>query len=147
MAFERERSAGYLVNWMARLFVRAIDRRLAALELTSGYMPVFFALAAGRPLPQKELARLAAVEQPTMTATLSRMERDGLIDRVTDPSDRRGVLVSLSAKARAKLKGVQKAADDTNAEGLADLSPTEREQFMKLAQRIIATLEAAGRSN
>jgi MarR family transcriptional regulator for hemolysin len=143
MAFERERSAGYLVNWMARLFARAIDRRLAALDLTSGYMPVFFALAAGKPLPQKELARLAAVEQPTMTATLNRMERDGLIERVTDPADRRSALVSLSPKAGAKLRGVQAAVDDTNAEGLAGLSPAEREQFMKLARKVIATLEAA----
>src|SRR5688572_6098859 len=143
MAFERERSAGYLVNWMARLFARAIDRRLAALDLTSGYMPVFFALAAGKPLPQKELARLAAVEQPTMTATLNRMERDGLIERMTDPADRRSALVSLSPKAGAKLRGVQAAVDDTNAEGLAGLSRAEREQFVMLARKVIATLEAA----
>jgi MarR family transcriptional regulator for hemolysin len=146
MAFERELSTGYLVNWMARLFARAIDRRLTLLELSSGYMPVFFALAAGKPLPQKELARRAAVEQPTMTATLNRMERDGLVERVTDPDDRRSALVSLTAKARGKLRGVLKAVDDTNAEGLANLSPAEREQFMGLARKIIATLEASLRN-
>ena len=44
MSLERGRSAGYLVNWAARLFARAIDRRLKPLGVSSGQLPVFFAL-------------------------------------------------------------------------------------------------------
>ena len=43
MSYVRETSAGYLTNWAARLFARAIERRLAGGN--SGPMPVFFALA------------------------------------------------------------------------------------------------------
>ena len=142
MPLVRELSAGYLTNQMARLFARSIDWRLAPLGLSSGYLPVFFALADGVARPQKELARLASVEQPTMTATLNRMERDGLIVRATDPGDRRSALVRLSPAARRKLEDVQQAVDDTNAEGLARLSAAERAQLLTLMRKVIGALEA-----
>lgn len=79
----REQSLGYMVNWAARLFAREMDDALRPFGLMSGQLPVFFALADGEPLPQRELVRLAAVEQSTMAKTLSRMERDSLIDRLS----------------------------------------------------------------
>lgn len=145
MTLDREASAGYLANCMARLFARAIDRRLEPLGLSSGCLPVFFALAGGGSLPQKELARLAAVEQPTMTATLARMQRDGLIERTTDPADRRSVLVSLSGAAIARLSEVERAVDETNAEGLALLSPVEQQQLRVLMGKVIGALGESSR--
>ena len=55
-------SIGYLTNYAGRLLVRALERRLDG--KSAGPMPVFLALNDGGALPQKELARLAAVEQP-----------------------------------------------------------------------------------
>jgi DNA-binding MarR family transcriptional regulator len=144
MRFIREESSGYLTNWAARLFARAIDRRLVPLGLSSAYMPVFFALAAGEALSQTELARRAAVEQPTMAATLKRMERDGLIVRSPDPKDRRSALVSLTGLAREKLRSVQAAGQAVNDTALAPLSVAERQQYLSLLRRVIAALDAEG---
>ena len=141
MKFVREQSSGYLTNWAARLFARAIDRRLGKLGLSSGYMPVFFALAGGEALSQTALANLAAVEQPTMAATLKRMERDGLIARSPDPADGRSALVSLTPLAREKLRGVQAAGHAVNEQAMAPLSPKEREQYLGLLRRVIAALD------
>jgi MarR family transcriptional regulator, transcriptional regulator for hemolysin len=142
MQFDREHSSGYLANWAARLFARAIDRRLKPLGLSSAYMPVFFALAAGEALSQTALAERAAVEQPTMANTLKRMERDGLIARRSDPRDARASLVSLTPSAVAKLKSVQAAGHAVNDIAMGALSPTEREQYRKLLLKVIASLEA-----
>ena len=71
----REHSLGYMVNWAARLFAREMDDALRPFGLMSGQLPVFFALADGKPPTQRELARLAAVEQSNMAKTLARMER------------------------------------------------------------------------
>jgi DNA-binding MarR family transcriptional regulator len=142
MRFVREESSGYLTNWAARLFARAIDRRLAPLGLSSAYMPVFFALAGGESLSQTELARRASVEQPTMAATLKRMERDGLIARTPDPEDGRSALVSLTALARAKLRSVQAAGHAVNDAAMAPLSAAERQQYLLLLRRVIAALDA-----
>lgn len=141
MSLDRAHSAGYMTNWAARLFARAIDRRLRSIGISSGQLPVFFALGDGRALPQKELARLAAIEQPTMAATLTRMERDGLIERRTDPEDGRSSLVSLTAKARQKADLVASAIAEVNAAALAGLSEAERAAYLETLGRIIATLD------
>ena len=141
MSFQRGRSAGYMTNWAARLFARAIDQRLKAIGVSSGQLPVFFALTGGRALPQKELARLASIEQPTMASTLARMERDGLVERRADPDDGRSSLVSLSAKARKKADLVMQAIAEVNAGALDGLPQAERAAYLDSLAKIIAALE------
>ncbi len=142
MSLDRDRSAGYLVNWAARLFARAIDRRLKPLGVSSGQLPVFFALSGGRALTQRALVDFAAIEQPTMAATLTRMERDGLIVRRPNPDDRRGVLISLTPEAEVRAAEVRTATDAVNAAALAGLGPEEQVQVRALLARMISGLEA-----
>src|ERR1700710_574564 len=138
--YRRETSAGYLVNWAARLLTRALERRLAG--SSAGSMPVFFSLLDGRAQTQKELAHWAAVEQPTMANTLSRMERDGLIERTPDPADRRSALIALTALGREQATQAMGAARDTNALALSPLDPAERELFLEMLRRGIQYLDA-----
>lgn len=142
MVFDRKRSSGYMTNWAARLFAREMDRRLAPLGLSAAYMPVFFALAAGTALSQKALAQQASVEQPTMAATLKRMERDGLILRRPDPADGRASLVSLTPAAVKKLRLVQAAGHEINGIAMAPLTPAERELYLTLLDKITGALDA-----
>lgn len=138
---ERETSAGYMVNWLSRLFIRAITPRIEPAGISIGYMPVFFALSAAKEgLTQKRLAQLAEVEQPTMAATLSRMERDGLVQRDADPNDGRSAIVSLTPVAWQKIEVVRKAVETTNREALASLSPEEQAQFFATMRKIVVAL-------
>ena len=139
MNYRREESAGYLVNWAGRLFVRAIERRLTG--GSAGPMPVFFALADGGAMSQSALARWAAVEQPTMANTLKRMERDGLIARTPDPTDRRSALIALTRLGRERVGEALASARETNGLALAGFKPAEREQFFALLRRVAENLE------
>lgn len=141
MSFDRTRSAGYMTNWAARLFARAIDRRLRPLGLSSGQLPVFFALAQGEPMSQTALARIAGIEQPTMGATLSRMERDGLIERRPDPGDRRSALISLTPAALDKVAAIQEAIVAVNTQALAGLKPEQREAYLAALGSVAASLD------
>lgn len=138
---KREESTGYLVNWAGRLLVREIEAEIAPLGLTPGHMPIFVALGGGEALSQKELARRASVEQPTMANTLNRMEAAGLIVRTPDPADRRSALIALSPLALEKADEVTAAARRVNARALADMTETERVAFFSLLRRLIATLD------
>lgn len=142
MALEHQKSAGYMTNWAARSFTPAIERRLKPLGVSAGYLPVFFALGGGRELPQKAIADAAGVEQSTMTFTLRRMERDGLIARRQDPADRRSTLVSLSPAGRALVPAVRQATDEVNAIALGPLDAAEREAFLAALGRVIEALSA-----
>jgi MarR family transcriptional regulator, transcriptional regulator for hemolysin len=142
MTLTREASAGYMTNFAARLFARAIDERLRPLGVSSGHLPVFFALAEGGALTQTALAQAAAIEQPTMAATLSRMERDGLIERRPDPRDGRSALVSLTAAALKKVKAVENAVRSVNAEALAALDEGAQSAFLAALGKIVRRLES-----
>ena len=136
----REQSLGYMVNWAARLFAREMDDALRPFGLTSGQLPVFFALADGEPQPQRELVRLAAVEQSTMAKTLSRMERDSLIQRSPDPNDRRSTLISLTSSAAEKLPDIAAAVTSINAKSHLYLSGKDSELLLDLLRRVISGL-------
>lgn len=142
MTLTRETSIGYLSNWAARLFTRAIERRLAPAGIATAYLPVLFALGDGTAMTQKALAQRAAVEQPTMAATLKRMERDGLVQRRPDPADRRSALVALTPLASGQLDRVQTVVEQINAMAMANLQPAEQQALLTHLLQVIAALEA-----
>ncbi|MBN7758364.1 MarR family transcriptional regulator [Nitratireductor aquimarinus] len=141
MTFRRERSAGYMTNWAARLFARAIDRNLRDIGVTSGMLPVFFALGEGAWLSQKALTKSAGIEQPTMAATLLRMERDGLIERRADPEDRRSRLIGLTPDAMEKAVRVRQAVGAVNGLALETLTDAERAHYLALLEKIVSSLQ------
>lgn len=137
---KREQSAGYMTNWAARLLIRTISPKLEAHGMTVGYLPVIFTLTENPRLTQKQLAEIIGVEQPTMAATLSRMERDGLIVRTRDPADGRSSLIALSTEAVDKLKVVETAVHDTNTQAFSLLTVAERKQFFEIIGKIVTAL-------
>lgn len=142
MTYHRETSAGYMTNWAARLFVRAIESRLKGGN--AGPMPVFLALQDGRAMTQTALAQEASVEQPTMAKTLARMERDGLIQRTPAPSDRRSALVQLTELGRRRADQALAAAVDVNAVAAGALSEAELGAYLDMLGRVVAALQKDG---
>ncbi len=140
MKLKPEKSAGYMTNLVARLFARAIDYRLKQYGISSGQLPVLLTLANGEELSQKALTEIAAIEQPTMAATLARMERDGLISRRTDPDDKRSSLISLTHQAREKAKIAEKEFFAVNEEALSALEPNEREAYIAQLHKVAKAL-------
>lgn len=140
MPLTRTKSAGYMTNWAARLFARAIDQKLKPMGMSSGYLPVFFALADGSARTQKQLALDAGIEQPTMAATLNRMERDGLIEREKDSEDRRITHIRLSADAKAKAKDIQAIVNQVNETALSGLNRIEQRVFLDALGKVTTAL-------
>jgi DNA-binding MarR family transcriptional regulator len=135
--FDRRDSLGYQVNHLARLFERALFRRLANHDVTPGQFPLLLILWEQENLSQSEIARRLDIEQPTVANTLTRMERAGLVETAPDPSNRRQVRVKLTAKGRALERPLTAEARAVNAAAAARLSTTELEMF----HRVIGALK------
>ena len=140
MPLKRTQSAGYMTNWAARLFARAIDQKLRPMGMSSGYLPVFFALADGTARTQKQLALGAGIEQPTMAATLNRMERDGWIEREKDGEDRRITHIRLSAAARDKAQDIQAIVNQVNETALSGLNTLEKRVLLDALGKVTMAL-------
>ena len=133
-------SMGSLVHQAARLFRRMADRRLQPLGLSAGHLPVLTALMGTEPLSQKALTEHAGIEQPTMAATLARMERDLIIERRPDPRDGRISLFFLAPATRAKVAAVRAVIEGMNVDSLAALPGEDRARFRGMLMRVIASL-------
>ncbi|MBN8631398.1 MAG: MarR family transcriptional regulator [Rhodobacterales bacterium] len=147
MTFERKTSAGYLVNHMARLFARHLEARLKAQGIALGAFPALLHLWEQDGLTQRDLVERLGIEQPTMAATLSRMERDGLITRQRDPGDARAQRIHLTDHARGLRAAALAEASAVNDIATGTLTAAEREQFLAITSRIIAALEPSRSSD
>ncbi len=147
MTFEKSDSAGYLVNHLARLFAQGLHERIRPLGLSPGVFPALLELWEQDGLTQRQLVERLDIEQATMANTLARMERDGLVRRTPHPQDARAQLVWLTERAKALEGEATAAAKAQNAEGLAALSPEEREVFLELMRRVLATLRRGRNSS
>jgi DNA-binding MarR family transcriptional regulator len=74
-----------------------------------------------------ELAEREAIAQPSVTALVTRLERDGLVERRPDPDDARAVQVHLTASGRERLDAMRAAREAVLEARLAALTEHERE--------------------
>src|SRR6266480_1799015 len=79
-----------------------------------------------------ELYRALMRTSGGMTHLVDRLERDGLVERIADPDDRRGLLVGLTRKGRALVGRAGPSHLDTERRMLAALTNQEQAELARL---------------
>jgi MarR family transcriptional regulator for hemolysin len=126
---------------IGRAQTRIGDARLRAVGLATAQLPVLSMLSGGRRLSQIELARRAKVEQPSMAQLLARMERDGLIRRVPDPTDRRSSLIMLTEEAERRLPAGRAILRQSNMDMTEGMTEDEVAQLLSLLGRVLDNVD------
>jgi DNA-binding MarR family transcriptional regulator len=88
-----------------------------------------------------ELSRALVMSSGGMTNLLDRLERDELIRRGSDPSDRRSVLITLTPKGRKVIDRAVTTEAAREAGLLEGLSPGERKELNELLRRVMRGFE------
>ena len=138
------REAGFVDGYLAFLLAQAshlvsggFHRQLKALDVSIATWRILAVLGDGA-RPVGELADRVLLNQPTLSKTLDRLERDGLIVRSRGESNRRSVTVSLEPRGRALAAKLVPLANAHEAEAFAVLSAAERKALVRMLQRTIA---------
>jgi DNA-binding MarR family transcriptional regulator len=76
-----------------------------------------------------------------MTNRLDRLERAGLVTRMPDPQDRRGVLVGLTEQGREVVEQAIAAGWETQYRLMSTLTPAECESMAGLLRKLLLALE------
>ena len=139
----RDPTVGETVNRAARLLRQLADQRLAPFGPWGGLHPGKTPMGGGPGLGAKARTERAGIEQPTMAATLGRMERDGIITREPDPADRRSARFSLTPAIREQTPQLLAAIRGLNAEAVASLSPADVDPLWPLLPKVTASIETA----
>ena len=93
----------FQVGRVARQLAGHYNRVLAPLGLTTTQ---YFVLAAIKPAETPTMGELSArtyLDNSTLTPIIDRLERDGWIERIADPTDRRTTRIALTASGADRL--------------------------------------------
>tara|TARA_B100001094_G_C17602216_1_gene517143 strand:+ start:75 stop:512 length:438 start_codon:yes stop_codon:yes gene_type:complete len=140
MAVRRQDALGYQIGLLSRLFDRMLEIELSEFNVSPGQYPALVMLFEKDGLTQAELCRRIHVEQPTMANTLKRMERDGLIRREPDSTDKRQSRIFLSELAKeVKIRLIEKARKVPEI-AMYGLENDEKDKIFNLMSKLIENL-------
>ena len=91
------------VQRAARALARRFDDALRPAGLTNGQFSLLVSLNRPKPPGMTAVATLLAMDRTTLTAALKPLRRRGLVRIMADPADRRGRLMTLTAKGKKSL--------------------------------------------
>jgi DNA-binding MarR family transcriptional regulator len=116
-------------------------RQQAGSELSPSRAAVLSTIARHGPLTPSALADLERLSRPTITRMISKLEAEGLVDRVQDPADGRSWLISLSSDGSA-LRALRRARRHAYvARLLASADEAERALIAEASTVLLRLLE------
>ncbi len=111
----------------ARVIEDRMDAALGKVSLSMAKQGALTELAAAsEPLTLSQLAARLSCVRSNMTQLVDRLEADGLVKRLDDPSDRRSVRAELTALGRERQHAGARAMARAQSEFAADLSKDDR---------------------
>ena len=136
-----DESVAQQMRVIARGFTRALEKKLAAHNVTSGmWFPLRLLWQEDGQL-QHKLQKQLGTAQPTLVSALDRLEKHGLIRRERSETDRRHVHIFLTPAGKRLEKKVLHYADEIQEIALRDVSQAEHRAMMDIFTRIKASLD------
>ncbi len=111
------------INNVGSLFLRYVSSELLKVGMRSSYMHMMQPLMDSESLTQLQLVELTGLKAPTISITLRNMEREGIVARVKNDSDRRETHVSLTDKGKDMYEKILETlgkAEEIMLKGISD---------------------------
>ena len=105
--------------------------------LTEGRLAVLFRLFRCGPTPLGDLAEDLGTTPRNITGLVDHLERDGLVERVPDPTDRRSVKASLTEAGKVRIQAIWKEGLERQFEIVGDLSKEDLAQLRHLCLSLV----------
>jgi DNA-binding MarR family transcriptional regulator len=127
----------WLLNQTAVHASRLVSEGLADQDSRRYHYSLLAALSEFGPASQAELGRRCGIDRSDMVAVVTELADRGLVERNPDPADRRRNTVTITPAGARHLHTLDRLLAGIQADLLAPLSPTEREQFTALLTRLL----------
>jgi MarR family transcriptional regulator for hemolysin len=139
-SFSIERDLAFLLSDAARLLRTCADQEARRFGMTRAQWAVLFRLERAQGLKQSELADLLEVQPITLTRLIDRLCDNGLIERRSDPTDRRAKRLFLTPAAKPVLERLTAVSEEMMAQVLAGLDRPAREATVTALGAVKANL-------
>jgi DNA-binding MarR family transcriptional regulator len=129
--------ASWLLNQAALPANRLLADALATAEARRHHYVLLAALDEVGPTSQADLSRRTTVDRSDIVPAINELADRGLVERATDPTDRRRNVVTITTAGRRQLRKLDKLLDNVQDDLLAPLSRDERRQLVDLLTRVV----------
>jgi len=128
---------GHLMRRSQQIAVALFFEELDGFSITPPQYASLVAIMDRPGVDQRRLADLVAIDRSTIGVMLQRLEKKGLILRVTPEADQRVRRLFITAPGRDLLVRSRKAIERAQQRILAPLSPRERSEFLRMLTKLV----------
>jgi len=121
---------------ITRKVTRYYRDKISYFGLTHGQFFLLVAIFEEKSLLPSQLAEKTALDRPTTTGLLDRLERDGWIERRPDSNDRRTLRIHLTAKSEQNRNSILSIFDEINSQFVSRYSLKEWKLFQSFLNRL-----------
>ncbi|ENH97919.1 MarR family transcriptional regulator [Gracilibacillus halophilus YIM-C55.5] len=125
----------HLYNQKARLLSKALNETLETFGLYASQWTILYTLYHKGPMIQTDIWRYLQVEAPTVTRTLTRMEKAGWVIR-RDGTDKREKVIELTNQAIHKYPEIKEAIRSKENQFISALSNQELDQLRNILEKL-----------
>jgi DNA-binding MarR family transcriptional regulator len=127
--FEKEKSIGFLVHEVARLFRRRFEDEARSHNVTLPQWRALIEIQKNEAISQVSLAGCIDTDPMTLSGILDRLEKRGLVERYADPNDSRAKLARLTAEGASLVATARQLGRELYENALGGLSQAERDKI------------------
>jgi MarR family transcriptional regulator, lower aerobic nicotinate degradation pathway regulator len=127
----------WLISEVSRLAHPLLASKLATAGSRGYHYRLLAALAEFGPASQASLGRRSGMDRSDVAAAVTELAGRGLAGRAPDPADRRRNVISITPAGTAHLRRLDELLAGVQDELLAPLSSAERQQLIRLLNRIL----------
>lgn len=131
---------GHKVNQLGRYFSKALNEGITEHGIYSSQWVVALYIHMNGECTQSELADYLYVEAPTITRTLSRMEKAGFIEKRIG-TDKREKIINLTEKAMEAYPKWEAVSDSLEGKAIEGIDRAELEIFEKVVAKMMCNLK------
>lgn len=141
-------SFNFLMIDIARLIRSEFARRVedAQIGVTGAEARVLVHAARRGPVRQNMLAESLGISQMSLTGFVCKLEKAGLVERQTDPEDRRANIIRLTSEAGKTLSAIDRIGSEITAIAARQMGEPEMEKLRADLRTIRDRLEGARQS-
>ena len=141
---EQEPSAADVIHVLIKTthhFNREFEKRLSSMEmpipLSGPRLRLLIVVGKSGQIRMNVLADKLGIQARTVTDLVDALERDGLIIRTPDPTDRRATLLKLTNKAEVHLEPIHALQAELAEKMMRRFSPGQRRQLQSLLLNLL----------
>jgi MarR family transcriptional regulator, temperature-dependent positive regulator of motility len=144
--FDFHRAPGHLIRRAQQIAVALFVEETSGADITPIQFALMSELARHPEIDQATLASQIAVDVATFGQVAIRLEERGLIERATDPIDRRRKRLVLTTHGKKTLAAIVEKVESAQTRIMAPLTQTEAAKFIALLTKLVGGNNDASRA-